>query len=467
MRVRLIPAEHDYLNDVQDVPRAFVPFMEIDGDADNFLKWSCRYADGRFFCSIESDVFGNAEKSFAISDADVSVYKKYTKRFIKNFLYDFLAEKIGKKLPYGSLTGVRPTKLYYELSEKIDNPYEYLIDEFHVEPARAKIVRDCVKNQKGYKNSSDENVALFVNIPFCPTRCSYCSFISTEIGRVKKQIPLYTESLVEEIELSKELVKRAKKKVTSIYVGGGTPPALGAEYLDKVLSPLKEYNVEFTVEAGRPDVITDEITDVLLRNNVTRVSVNPQTFKQSTLDLIGRKHTVEDIYTAYDRVRGRFDVNMDLIAGLPEESFDDFAESIEKTLDLRPENITVHTLSLKRGSVLTLSGAVKEADGLIKDMGDFAIEKLYDAGYVPYYMYRQKNMADNLENVGYCLPKKQCVYNVDMMEESISVIGSGAGAMSKKISGNRIDRLSDPKGFREYVERTDTILRQKKEFFSF
>lgn len=467
MKLRLIPAEYDYLNDVQDIPRAFVPFIEIDGDADSYLKWSCRYSDGKFVCSIESDVFGNAEKFFEILDADMSVYKKLTKRFIKNFLYDFLSEKLGKKLPYGSLTGVRPTKLFYELSEKTDNPYEYLIDEFHVEPARAKLVRDCVKNQKGYKNSSDDNVALFVNIPFCPTRCSYCSFISTEIGRVKKEIPLYTESLVREIELSKELVKRANKKVTSIYVGGGTPPALGAEYLDKVLSPLKEYGVEFTVEAGRPDVITDEIADTLLRNNVTRVSVNPQTFKQATLDLIGRKHTVDDIYSAYEKVCGRFDVNMDLIAGLPEESFDDFADSLKKTLDLRPENITVHTLSLKRGSVLTLSGAVKEADGLIKAMGDFAIEELYEAGYLPYYMYRQKNMADNLENVGYCLPKKQCVYNVDMMEESISVVGSGAGAMSKKISGNRIDRLSDPKGFREYVDRIDTILRQKEEFFSF
>lgn len=467
MKLRLIPAEYDYLNDVQDIPRAFVPFIDIDGDADSYLKWSCRYLDGKFVCSIASDVLGDAEKSLEISDSDVSVYKKYTKRFIKNFLYDFLSEKLGKKLPYGSLTGVRPTKLYYELSEKTVNPCEYLIDEFHVEPARAKLVRDCVKNQNGYKNCSDDNVALFVNIPFCPTRCSYCSFISTEIGRVKKEIPLYTESLLREIELSKELVKKANKKVSSVYVGGGTPPALGAEYLDKVLNPLREYNVEFTVEAGRPDVITDEIAEVLLRNNVTRVSVNPQTFKQSTLDLIGRKHTVDDIYSAYEKVKGRFDVNMDLIAGLPEESFADFADSLKKTLDLRPENITVHTLSLKKGSVLTLSGAVKEADGLIKEMGDFAIEKLYEAGYLPYYMYRQKNMADNLENVGYCLPEKQCVYNVDMMEESISVAGSGAGAMSKKITANRIDRLSDPKGFREYVDRIDTILRQKEEFFSF
>lgn len=466
MKIRIIPAEYDYLNDVQDIPRAFAPFIEVDQNAESYLKWSCRYDGKAFICSIESDVWGNAEKSFLISDCDISYYKKHTKRFLKNFLYEFLSQKLDKKLPYGSLTGVRPTKLYYELLNE-SAPREYMINEFGVTEDRAKLIADCVKNQEGIINKSDNAVAIFVNIPFCPTRCSYCSFISTEIGRVKKEIPRYVDCVIAELEQIKEAVKKSGRIVCSVYIGGGTPASLGAEYLGKILAIIKDYGVEFTVEAGRPDVIDDELVDVMTANNVTRVSVNPQTFKSKTLDLIGRKHTVQDIYTAYGKVEGKFSVNMDLIAGLPEEKFRDFSDSLERTIELRPDNVTVHTLSLKRGSLMTTSGTVKEADGLIKEMSDYSIERLIAGGYAPYYMYRQKNMYDNLENVGYSLPYKQCKYNIDMMEESITVIGAGAGAMSKRIHGNRIDRLSNPKGFREYVERIDGILAQKAEFFNF
>ncbi len=465
MKLKLIPAEYDYLNDVQDIPRAFVPLIEIEEECADYLAWNCGYFDGVFHCKIESSFWGNEEKDLVISDMDISHYKKFTKRFIKNFLYEFLSKNLKKELPYGSLTGVRPTKLFYELEGKCDDPYKYLIDEFMVETDRAKLIADCVKNQTGIINSGENNVALFVNIPFCPTRCSYCSFISTEISRVRKEIPRYVESVVNEIECLKELIKKGDKCVTSIYVGGGTPPSLGADNLGKILAPLGEYGVEFTVEAGRPDTIDDELIKVLIDNKVTRVSVNPQTFKQSTLDIIGRKHSVEDIYVAYEKVKAHFSVNMDLIAGLPGESYDDFVDSLEKSVSLCPDNITVHTLSLKRGSVMTTSGSVKEADGEIKRMVDYSIEFLADTGYVPYYMYRQKNTADNLENVGYSKIGKQCKYNVDMMEESITVLGAGAGAMSKLVVGNRIERLSNPKGFREYVDRMDGIIEKKKSFF--
>lgn len=467
MKVRLLPAEYDYLNDVQDIPRAFVPFIEISNDAENYIKWDCAFAAGEFRCTIESDILGNAEKTLSIVDDDIGQYKKLTKRFVKNFLYEFLSQKLSKKLPYGSLTGVRPTKLYYELMATESDPYSYLINQFEVAPDRAELIRDCVSNQIGYKNDCENNVALFVNIPFCPTRCSYCSFISTEIGRVKKELSAYVDSLTEEIDDINKYIADSGIRVSSVYVGGGTPPSLGAEYLDRVLSRLNFYGVEFTVEAGRPDVITDDIVRVLRNNNVTRVSVNPQTFKQETLDLIGRKHTIEDIYTAYERVKDDFSVNMDLIAGLPNERYSDFVDSLERTIALRPDNITVHTLSLKRGSALSLSGAIKEADGEIKAMSDYAINRLREFGYVPYYMYRQKNMADNLENVGYTLPGKQCRYNIDMMEESITVIGSGAGAMNKRVAGEHIDRFSVPKGFREYLDRKEGVRNQKKEFFGF
>lgn len=465
MKVRLDCPHNDYLNDVQDIPRAFAPVLEVDDDADNFLSWKYGYADGKFVATIESDVFGSDTKELIISDENISDYKKYTKRFIKNFLYDFLSDCLSIKLPYGSLTGVRPTKLYYELMRKGD-ALGILMSEFRVTERRAKLIERCVVNQKGVINDDPDAVAIFVNIPFCPTRCSYCSFISTEVGRVKKELPRYVDVLLAEINAAKQAISSAGKKVTSIYVGGGTPGSIGVDNLAKILSPLSSYGVEFTVEAGRPDTIDAELVDVMKRNSVTRVSVNPQSFKEETLRLIGRSHTLDDVYRAYELTKDVFSVNMDLIAGLPGENTDDFKYSLFKTLELRPDNITVHSLSLKRGSVLTNDGNKKTGDGTVKNMTDFAMDVLAEQRYSPYYMYRQKNTADNLENVGYSLAGKQCKYNVDMMEESISVVGMGAGAMSKLVAGDRIERASDPKGFREYVERADEMINNKERFFA-
>ncbi len=463
MKIRLVCPLNDYLNDVQEVPRAFAPALEITQDAEHFLEWKRDYSDGKFTVEITSDIFGNAKKELVIDDGDSSKFKKLTKRFVKNFLYDFLSENLKITLPYGSLTGVRPTKLYYELMTGND-PIGLLKSDFRVSETKAKLIKECVDNQRGIINESDDDAAIFLNVPFCPTRCSYCSFISTEIGRVRKELPLYIDGMERELNAALEAIVSAGKTVTSIYVGGGTPVSIGAEFLDRLLRPLKDLNVEFTVEAGRPDVITSEVVEVMKNNNVTRVSVNPQTFKQSTLALIGRKHTVEDIYRAYGLVSD-FSVNMDLIAGLPDESEEDFEDSLKKTLELAPDNITVHSLSLKRGSVMTSEGAVKRADGQIGGMTDYARTVLAENGYAPYYMYRQKNTADNLENVGYAKCGKQCKYNIDMMEESITVVGIGAGAISKKKDGTLLERLANPKGFREYVDRNLEIVGKKAVFF--
>lgn len=466
MKIRLICPLNNYLNDVQDVARAFSPALMVDGEADNFLQWDYTYSDGIFSAKISSDILGNAEKVLEISDADISKFKKITKRFLKNFLYDFLSEKLNIRLPYGSLTGVRPTKLYYELINEKE-PVKILENEFSVAENKAKLIQSCVDNQRGIINDDENKAALFLNIPFCPTRCAYCSFISTEVSKVYKELPLYVECVLKEISAISELLDSKKFGISSIYVGGGTPSSVGTEFLDKLLSPLSRYGVEFTVEAGRPDAIDKDIVEVLKKNNVTRISVNPQTFKQSTLDKIGRKHTVEKIYESYDLVKDLFSVNMDLIAGLPDETTEDFKDSLDRTVALSPDNITVHTLSLKRGSVLTASGAEKCADGVASAMSEYAYTKLTDSGYAPYYMYRQKNMADNLENVGYCKEGKQCAYNIDMMEESITVLGAGAGAMTKMLSGGRIDRASNPKGFREYVERIEDVIDKKRNLFKY
>ena len=466
MIVKLVSPDIPYLNDVQEIPRAFFPFLEIRNEAEHYLEWGCEHGENKFSCFINSDLWGKETAELDIFEKDSLLYKKFTKRFLKNKLYKYLSENLQRTLPYGSLTGVRPTKLYYEISKEADNPKEILMREFSVTASRAALIAECVDNQKGYKNDNENNVGIFVNIPFCPTRCTYCSFISTEIGRIRKQLPLYVDCILRELDFVTDWVAKSGKRVTSIYCGGGTPTSIDGDSLDKILRPLSNFNVEFTVEAGRPDCINEEIVSVLHNNKVSRISINPQTFKQSTLELIGRKHTVEDIYRAYELTRDKFDVNMDLIMGLPDEGTDDFRDSLLKAIDLSPQNVTVHALSLKKGSVMTTSGELKSSDGNVLSMSDMAHEILNAHNYKAYYMYRQKNSADNLENVGYCLDKKQCVYNIDMMEESESILAVGAGAMSKIIKDDVIYRQHNPKGFNEYCARLEEIIESKKIFLS-
>lgn len=460
--------KEDYLNDVQDIPRAFAPYLEIDETSPHYLGWNFSYNSGIFTIKIQTDLFGNVEKSMEIADTDILMYKKETKRFLKNTLYDFLSEKLNIVLPYGSLTGVRPTKLYYDLKAAGVDPKIYLMEEYKVTSSRVKLIEDCVINQKGYINSDLKKIGLFLNIPICPTRCSYCSFISTELYRVKKELSKYVDNVLLEIKVFKEFLEKTDYKISSVYVGGGTPTCIGIELLNSILEPISCYGVEFTVEAGRPDTISREMLVMLKKNNVTRVSINPQSFNQVTLDRIGRKHTIKELYDSYNLAKELgFQINMDLIAMLNSETFEDFAYSVDKAIELRPDNITIHTLSLKRGSTLTIEGEKKQEFGLAQRMVNYAYERLYSQGYLPYYMYRQKNMADNLENISFCLPKSQCVYNIDMMEESQSIYGMGAGAMSKLVDeNNRITRLSNPKGFPEYIDRIESIILNKKNFFN-
>ena len=464
-QVRLICQLNDYLNDAQDVPRAFSPALIVRENADHFLLWETHYDGGVFFVLIDSDLWGERRAELPIREEDELLFKKYTKRFLKTCLYDYLSEKLSVVLPYGSLTGVRPTKLFYELTAQGKDAFGILKDDFKVIDSRASLIRDCVKNQSDCINRDPNAVALFVNIPFCPTRCSYCSFISTEVGRIKRELPSYVAAVKKELATVKELLDQTGKRVTSIYVGGGTPGAIGVEYLRDILRDLQGYGVEFTVEAGRPDTIDREMVDAMSDCGVTRISINPQTFKRETLEKIGRKHTPEDFYTAYDLAKGRFSINMDLICGLPDETVSDFRQSLEKTVSLYPDNVTVHSLSLKRGSVMTLEGTEKSYDGAVRQMTDLSIAFLRENGYLPYYLYRQKNTLDNLENVGYCLPDKQCKYNVDMMEESITVLGVGAGAMTKIIDEGRISRVGNPKGFREYLDRIEEVAEKKRSAF--
>lgn len=468
MKIRLSAPFADYLRDCEEVIRAFYPYAELDPSADNVLHVDTRYdsPSGVFYVEVGGLKVNPQKVSDKVPSDDSILYKKYSKRLVKTAIYQYMVRQFGISLPYGSLTGVRPTKLLYELLAA-GKDESALIKEFFVRPDKAELIAETVCGQRGIYGFDEKNVDLFVNIPFCPTRCAYCSFISTEYGRVKKQIPLYVEILKEEIATARKTIADMGLKCRAVYVGGGTPTVLEPEYLNDVLATLEGAAPEFTVEAGRPDTLDEDKLDIMKRYGVTRVSVNPQTFNETTLNIIGRAHTVGQVCEAAAAVKKRgFILNMDLIAGLSGETVEDFEKSVDGVLSLDPENVTLHSLALKHGSRLNYEGAEKSVAGTVDAMLSLGHGKLLSKNLNPYYMYRLKNSADNLENTGYAKAGTASVYNIDIMEDTVSIIGTGAGAMSKKVEngGKLITRLSNPKGLNEYLSRSAEIIRNKKNF---
>lgn len=385
--------------------------------------------------------------------------KRYFRRYAKLSLYRALSDYSGEKLEWGALTGIRPVKFAYSEGE---NWRETMKNEMFVSDNKIEMVARIMEMQKGIYEIKEGNADFFVGIPFCPSRCLYCSFVSNEIGK-EKQLDGYVEALCKEIEATKKHVKSLR----SVYVGGGTPVSLPLDKLDKILTAIGKPETEYTVEAGRPDCITEETLKLLKTHGVTRICVNPQTFNDKTLKIIGRKHTAEDIIEKYGLAKKYgFDVNMDLIAGLPDESFEDFKRSIDTAVSLSPDNITVHTLSLKKGSILK-EKVDRLPEGEIDKMINYSAYKLINEGYEPYYMYRQKYMAGNLENTGYAKKGKACVYNIDVMEEIADNPACGANAVSKRFfpSEDRITRYGSPKDIATYIAKIDKIISDKEEFF--
>ena len=386
--------------------------------------------------------------------------KRLTKRFSKLSLYRALVDFTGISLPWGALTGVRPTKLAYQNKQ---NWQEFFKDTMFVSDNKIALIDDVLKSQEGIYTVDSPSRGLFVSIPFCPTRCAYCSFISNEICK-EKRINEYIDRLIEEIEAAKPLVKDLR----SIYIGGGTPVSLTNEHFERLLKAIGKNCVEYTIEAGRPDCITREKLEIMKKYGVTRVCVNPQTFQDKTLELIGRRHTAKDVIEKFHLVKEYgFDVNMDLIAGLTGESFNDFKDTLNTAISLKPENITVHTLCLKKGSKLKESTKCL-SDGDVAKMVEFARLTLNENGYKPYYLYRQKYMAGNHENVGYALSGKQCIYNIDIMEETTDIVACGANAISKKVGkkGGIITRIAAPKDILSYINRQPQIILEKNSLFN-
>ncbi len=387
------------------------------------------------------------------------------KRYAKLSMYNLLVKLTGKQMPWGSLTGIRPTKLADQLEREGLDWRKTFIEILGVSETKTNLVADILATQGELRKHREGCADLYVGIPFCVSRCSYCSFTSGEIGRLGKYVDPYILALKQDIKATLQFAQNKKIIVNNVYFGGGTPTSLSALQLDELMSCIEIKPVEYTVEAGRPDTIdTDKLT-VLKNHGVQRISINPQTFNQSVLDVIGRKHSVADIYDKYALAQKYgFVVNMDLIAGLPTENFAMFCHSVDEAIALQPDNITVHTLALKHGSVL------KEQSYGACDVGrmvDYSRERLYAAGYMPYYMYRQKYMAENLENVGYCKPGKACLYNIGIMEEVSDILACGANAISKRIlsAENRIERAANAKDVITYIERGDNYLNKKFQLF--
>ncbi len=402
----------------------------------------------------------------------------YDRNRLKRSLYRCLSGLTGKKLPWGTLTGVRPTKIAYEkLEENIPEiaiknymSKQYLCSAEKIDLSLQVAGREITLLHKmDYRNG----YSIYIGIPFCPSTCLYCSFTSYSLEKFGDFVEAYLEALYKEITFAGTC--GLNKKITALYLGGGTPTTLTASQLNRLLSHIGNvFDVssvlEYTVEAGRPDSITAEKLKVLKDHGVTRISINPQTMSQKTLDLIGRRHTAYQVIEAFHMAReaGHENINMDMIIGLPGEQKEDVAHTLDEIDKLKPDSLTVHTLALKRAARLNIQKEeyrkLAPADTL--HMLQLTSDYAKTAGYLPYYLYRQKNMADNLENIGYARPDKEGIYNILIMEEKQTILALGAGALSKFVfqDENRIERVENVKSLKDYVERIDEMIGRKRIF---
>ena len=412
--------------------------------------------------------------------------KKELHEAFKCTLYTKLSAQLNKTLPWGYLTGVRPSKIAYTLLEKgVDR--EQILEEFTkkhlVSEKKAQLALQVAQTEKSILEKMDykNGYSLYIGIPFCPTTCLYCSFTSYSLAAYQSKVQPYLEALLKEMKYVSEAMRG--RRLDTVYFGGGTPTTLSAGQLDMLLTELeRQFDLsacrELTVEAGRPDSITYEKLCVLKAHHVDRISINPQTMNQQTLDLIGRRHTVEQIEEAFALAgkEGLDNFNMDMILGLPGENKEMVQHTLEKIKALAPESLTVHSLAIKRAAALNiwrekyLDLQMDNSDEIVSMAADYA----HQMGHQPYYMYRQKNMAGNFENVGYSKPGLECIYNILIMEEKQTIIAMGAGASTKIVFQNeteggqagRIERIENVKDVTNYIQRIDEMIERKRKFFS-
>ena len=424
--------------------------------------------------SIEYHIKIKSEDNVVEFSSPLRETKFDTKNDLKRNIYINLLKLGNKELPWGTLTGIRPTKIVMEMLENdmsLEDIKKHLKEVYLVSDKRIKLCTDTAKNEFNILKKIDykNGYSLYIGIPFCPTRCLYCSFTSYSIAQWKKDTDTYVEALCKELLAVSKMYKG--KKLQTIYMGGGTPTSLEGYQLSKTLNVVKKNFdlsnlLELTVEAGRPDSITREKLEALKEVGVDRISINPQTMQQKTLDLIGRHHTIEDIFESYKLARevGFENINMDFIIGLNGEILEDVIDSFTKVKSFAPESITIHSLALKRAARLNTENKREIMDNdLILSMINTATDTCADLGLEPYYLYRQKNMAGNLENIGFSKPGKECLYNILIMEEKQTIIACGAGTSSKIVFGDgRIERIENVKDPKLYIERLDEMIMRKE-----
>ena len=466
--ISLLLEDMTFEQDIRELLMAFYPEEKyIYTDEDVFLSLLLSKDNTDYHIKIKSE---NNVLEFSSPLRDT---KFDTKNDLKRNIYINLLKLGNKELPWGTLTGIRPTKIVMEMLENgmdLEDIKEHLKDVYLVSDKRIKLCTDTAKNEFNILKKIDykNGYSLYIGIPFCPTRCLYCSFTSYSIAQWKKDTDTYVEALCKELLAVSKMYEG--KKLQTIYMGGGTPTSLEGYQLSKILNVVKtnfdlSNLLELTVEAGRPDSITREKLEALKDVGVDRISINPQTMQQKTLDLIGRHHSIEDIYESYKLARdvGFENINMDFIIGLNGETLEDVIDSFKKVRTFAPESVTIHSLALKRAARLNTENKREIMDNdLILSMINTATDTCADLGLEPYYLYRQKNMAGNLENIGFSKPGKECLY-ILIMEEKQTIIACGAGTSSKIVFGDgRIERIENVKDPKLYIERLDEMIMRKE-----
>lgn len=466
----------DFIKDMQDVVDVFASALRLPGDAALEVHHSGQVLDGQRHCRIRlSGALEGEASSVEAVQPQALLDKRVHKRQVKLALYHALKRASGYHPPWGALTGIRPTRLVYEAMDEgltLNKACGRMMDVFDVRPENAGLLVEVVSTQQSLPQAGEDEVDIYIGVPFCPSRCRYCSFISRQVGKGEWLEP-YTQALLREIRGAVELVEGTGLRPRAFYMGGGTPTVLSADQLAGVLDaaqPLMRPARERSVEAGRPDSMAEDKLLAIRAAGVERVCVNPQTSFDSTLAAIGRAHTKCQAEQAFALARsvGFERINMDLIAGLPGEDVAMFEQTLDWVEGLGPENLTVHTLCVKRSSDMhRLMDSLPDGEQVayMVQLGRSAADSM---GMRPYYLYRQKHMAGNQANVGYALPQTECLYNVDTMEDNVSVLAMGAGGISKHVTKGRVivKRAPNVKEVQHYIARVDEMIERKRALFA-
>jgi len=465
---------HSFINEAQSVPQIFFP-------NEKFINVTAPRADGITVVSELKN--GNARARLyngeaLMSEAALRVENAEPRMAVARSIFEACRRATGAAPPWGLLVGIRPTKIVHKMwgyGFTTNQIAAYLQDYYLVSEEKTRLCISTANAEKKFLPRDNDAVSLYIGIPFCVSRCLYCSFSSYLISRYKKWVGAYIAALTKELDCAAAYLQRQGKRLQTIYIGGGTPTSLDQTQFETLLKAVAErFNAcdEYTVEAGRPDTVDEAKLQAMKNYGVTRVSINPQTLNDKTLEIIGRGHTAEDFYKAYNTALCfDFTINVDLIMGLTGEDAEDVRNTLKGVTALRPDNLTIHTLTVKRASMLkgqlNETELAKAAD--VREMLGLSAKTAEDLKLFPYYMYRQKNTLGNFENVGYCKANREGIYNIQMIEEKQTIVGAGAGAVTKHIDKNTdlLRRIYNVKTPEEYIKRIDEMIERKAVLYEY